>query len=380
MTGTRVAAVVIGGGFYGASVALRLRERGLDPVVVCEREPLLLSRASYSNQARVHSGYHYPRSFLTAFRSRANLQRFCAEYAPAVKRDFTSIYAIAARRSKVTPGQFERFMSDIGAPFERLSNTYRGLFDPRLIAAVYEVEEYAFDAARLREILTSQLARAGVEVRLGAEAYRVRPDGHLVHVDISEAAGTLTLTAPLVLNCAYARTNWNVRTSDSAGVLKHEIAEIALIDVPDELRDVAITVMDGPFFSCMPFPAERCHSLSHVRYTPHGSVLDAHGSLDPLTVLADTELHSRCASMLADASRFVPLVRHCVHRKSLFEVKSVLAHHEVDDGRPILLRREFEHPGILSLLGGKLDNVYDVLTELDRVLLTTLPLAGIQAA
>lgn len=375
------AALVIGGGFFGASVALHLRARGLSPVVLCEREQQLLARASYSNQARAHNGYHYPRSFLTAYRSRRNLQRFCAEYAAAVKRDFTCIYAIAARRSKVTPSQFERFMTDIGAPFERMANTYRGLFDPRLIAAAYVVDEYAFDATRLREILAQQLARAGVEVRLGTEARRIRPEGSVAHVDVVTGAGASTLSAPLVINCVYARTNWNVRNSPSPGVLKHEIAEIALVDVPDELRDVGITVMDGPFFSCMPFPAERCHSLSHVRYTPHGSVLDAGGLLDPLAILEHTQVQTRCASMLADASRFVPLLRECAHRRSLFEVKTVLAHHEIDDGRPIMLRREFGHPGVLSVLGGKLDNVYDVLQELDRLLAAVAaPLSAIEAA
>ncbi len=380
MSGSGAAAVVVGGGFFGAAVALHLRARGIGPVVLCERESQLLSRASYSNQARAHNGYHYPRSFLTAYRSRANLQRFCSEFASAVRRDFSCIYAIASHRSKVTPGQFERFMSDIGAPFERVSSHYRGLFNPRLIAAAYVVDEYAFDAMRLREILGAQLARAGVDVRMETEVRRIWPEGRLVNVDISDTGGCGTLTSPLVINCAYSRTNWNVRNSRCAGVLKHEIAEIALVDVPDQLREVAITVMDGPFFSCMPFPAERCHSLSHVRYTPHGSVLDGDGSVDPLALLTETELHSRCRSMLADASRFVPALRQCVHRRSLFEIKCVLAHHEVDDGRPILLRREFEHPGILSVLGGKLDNVYDVLTELDRLLGAGALASAIEAA
>ena len=32
-----------------------------------------------------------------------------------------------------------------------------------------------------------------------------------------------------------------------------ELAELALIEPPEELRPFGITVMDGPFFSCMPF-------------------------------------------------------------------------------------------------------------------------------
>ena len=69
-------AVIIGGGCYGSAIAIYLaKQRGLRRVILLEREPKLLSRASYTNQARVHNGYHYPRSFTTAFRSRVNLPR-----------------------------------------------------------------------------------------------------------------------------------------------------------------------------------------------------------------------------------------------------------------------------------------------------------------
>jgi glycine/D-amino acid oxidase-like deaminating enzyme len=374
------AAVIIGGGFFGCSIALHLHARGFAPVTVCEREERLLARASYANQARVHNGYHYPRSYLTACRSRANMAQFAREYAPALKRDYTSLYAIAARRSKVMPAQYERFMSDIGAQFERAGSSFSRLFDPRLTAAVYVTEEYAFDAARLREVLSTQLARAGVDIRLGTEALRVRPEGAGALVELRTPGGLQTLQAGLVINCGYARINWNVRDAANGSALKHEIAEIALVDVPQELRTVGITVMDGPFFSCMPFPAEECHSLSHVRYTPHAQALDPDGTQDPLTLLASAEPHSRCARMLADAARFVPLLRRARQRRSLFEIKTVLAQHEVDDGRPILLRRDFGHPAVLSVLGGKLDNVYDVLVELDRLLATTLSSAVTEAA
>ena len=371
--------VVIGGGFFGCMIALHLRARGVPRVTLCELEPRLLARASYSNQARVHSGCHYPRAFVTAYRSHANLQRFAKEFAPALKRDFTCLYAIAAHRSKVMANQFERFMQDIGARYERAATGYRGLFDPRLVAAAYIVDEYAFDAAKLRDIFGTQLARAGVDVRLGTEALRVLPDGQVVRVEVRGPSRTESLEASLVINCTYARTNWTVRQSSSMSRLKHEIAEVALMDVPRELADVGITVMDGPFFSCMPFPAEQCHSLTHVRYTPHGSVCDAGGDSDPLRLLAEPCV-SRAANMVADAARFVPVLRQSRHRKSLFEVKTVLLHHEVDDGRPILLRRDFAHPGVLSVLGGKLDNVYDVLAELDRLLETASLRAATEAA
>ena len=54
-------AVIIGGGFYGSAIAIYLaKTRGLRRVILLEREPELLLRASYNNRARVHNGYTIP--------------------------------------------------------------------------------------------------------------------------------------------------------------------------------------------------------------------------------------------------------------------------------------------------------------------------------
>ncbi|MFC4624273.1 FAD-dependent oxidoreductase [Daeguia caeni] len=145
-----VDAVVIGGGFYGAAIAIYLaKNRGLRHVILLEQEAELLSRASYSNQARVHNGYHYPRSFTTAYRSRVNLPRFIRDWPQAIKTDFVKLYAIARRNSKVTAKQFIRFCNEIGAKITPAEPALKRLFNPRLVEDVFLVEEYAFDTTRL---------------------------------------------------------------------------------------------------------------------------------------------------------------------------------------------------------------------------------------
>ena len=56
------------------------------------------------------------------------------------------------------------------------------------------------------------------------------------------------------MNATYAGTN---QILDMVGFskfnIKYELCEIILCDVNDKLRDVGFTVMDGPFFSIMPF-------------------------------------------------------------------------------------------------------------------------------
>jgi hypothetical protein len=65
--------------------------------------------------------------------------------------------------------------------------------------------------------------------------------------------------------------------------------------------------------------------------------------------------------MIRDVVRYLPAARDCVSRGSLWEVKTVLPRSEQDDSRPILFRPHFGLPNYHLVMGGKIDNVYDVV-------------------
>jgi glycine/D-amino acid oxidase-like deaminating enzyme len=359
-------AIVIGGGFYGAAIAIYLaKSRGFRDVVLVEREDALLQRASYNNQARVHNGYHYPRSFTTAFRSRVNLPRFVRDFPDAVKKDFTKLYAIARRNSKVTAKQFDRFCREIGASIEPAEPSLKGLFSEKLIEEVFLVQEHAFDSTRLAAWALRELAEAGVQVRYGTRVTSISNSATGPKVLCTAPSGSSELSASYVFNCTYS--GLNQFTGDFAGTqtrLKHEITEMALVDMPPHLKGIGITVMDGPFFSMMPFPARGLHTLSHVRYTPHCQWTDAVG-IDPYAKLASYHKESRAERMARDVARYMPSFTGFSIKDSLFEVKTILVKNEGDDGRPILFERHADIPGCYSILGGKIDNIYDALERLD---------------
>jgi len=361
-------AILVGGGFYGAAIAVYLaKQRGFSRVALIEREPTLLTRASYNNQARVHNGYHYPRSFTTAYRSRVNLPRFVRDWPDAVKCDFTKLYAIARRNSKVTARQFERFCGEIGAKLEPAPAPLRSLFEPRLIEAVFLVEEYAFDVSKLATWAQEELREAGVEIRIKTHVTSISStlNGCLAVEGRSETGETERLTARYVFNCTYS--GLNQFAGDFPGTrngLKQEITEMALMQAPAELKGLGITVMDGPFFSMMPFPARDLHTLSHVRYTPHMHWFDHRGA-DPYQKLDRYEKDTRVDRMVRDVARYMPAVLDARYVDSLFEVKTVLVKNEGDDGRPILFEKHELLPNCYSILGGKIDNIYDVLEKLD---------------
>jgi glycine/D-amino acid oxidase-like deaminating enzyme len=339
-------ALVIGGGFYGAEIALELRRIGFDRVVLAEREPGILRRASYVNQARVHNGYHYPRSLGTAERSRLNFERFVADYAPAVLNEMQAVYAIA-QGSRVSAAQFEAFCRTVGASCRPAPGRVAALFEPGMVEAAFLTRELAFDASRLAGRLQRELEEARVDLRLGQEARILGWEPGLVEV----AVGEQIERAAYVFNCTYAELEFVGAPLRAA--LKRELAEMLLIEPPPDLRGLGITVMDGPFFSTTPFPAAGLHSLSHVSYTPHESAVREDG-------LALRPLRSNRDAILRDSQRFLPCLAQARVVRSIFEIKAILMRNEADDGRPILIERNPEAPRILSVLGAKIDNIYDV--------------------
>jgi glycine/D-amino acid oxidase-like deaminating enzyme len=364
-------AVIIGGGFYGAAIAIYLaKQRNLRRILLVERESALLTRASYNNQARVHNGYHYPRSFTTAYRSRVNMPKFVRDWPQAVKQDFTKLYAIARRNSKVTAKQFERFCREIGVQIKTADPSLRALFEPRLIENVFLADEYVFDSTKLAQWANHELLESGVDVWLKARVTSIfteSPNGLRVTVQSGQAE-VEPISCKYIFNCTYS--GLNQFGGDYPGTrtgLKQEVTEMALVQVPPALQGLGITVMDGPFFSMMPFPPRGLHTLSHVRYTPHTNWMDERGC-DPYLKLENYERQTRVDRMLRDVARYLPSVVEANYADSLFEVKTVLMKNEGDDGRPILFEKHPELPGCYSILGGKIDNIYDVLETLENEL------------
>lgn len=360
--------VIAGGGFFGCTIALMLKRRGMQPLVV-ESESDLLTRASRVNQARVHGGYHYPRSLITAYRSRYNYERFRAEYREAVVDRFTKIYGVARSFSKVTAQQFSVFMDRIGAPLKPAPEAVEKMFDSRLTESVWIAEECAFDCSLLRERCRRDLEEAGIPVRLSTRVSGARRDaaGRV----IAELSDGSEWPVDLVVNATYSGLNLLTQGARLPVIpLKHELAEMALVKLPEELEGLSVTMMCGPFFSFMPYPSMKLTTLSHVRYTPHLQWFEKPGTeiKDPYERFAHLVKRSNYSYMVTDAARYIPALAKAEYAESIWEVKTLLPQTEVDDGRPILFRRDPLMPEVIHVMGGKIDNIFDVEDELDAVL------------
>jgi glycine/D-amino acid oxidase-like deaminating enzyme len=361
-------AIVIGGGIFGCYAALYLARQGRQ-VALLEQEERLFQKASLVNQARLHSGYHYPRSLATAAMSDEHKERFTADHRDFVNFSFEKYYAIDRFGSFTDPLQFERFCERVGIRCQQVEE--HPLFNFERLEALYLTEEYSFDPVRLgayyRQCVENQ---PNIQVTLGARLLAGRADGANWHVELQDA----TLVAPLVINATYASTNAVNRRFGLADIaLTHEISEIAFVTSP-QVRDLGLTVMDGPFGSMMPYGQSGLLSLSSVAYTHHKISYDLLPTFDcqsdeapecqPDRLGICTTCPRRPATnirkMLGQMSQYFADDVTFEHWMSYFTVKSKLKASQIDDGRPTEVARLSEQPDFYSLFAGKINSIYEI--------------------
>lgn len=360
--------LVVGGGFFGMNIAEYFASRGKS-VLLCEKYNGCMKRASYVNQARIHNGYHYPRSILTAMRSRLSFPRFVKDYPECVVRDFTKYYGIGKILGKINARQFREFCNRIGAECEEASADVFRLFDSHYIEKVFEVKEFAFDSEILCRIMMKRIAEANVELLLSTSVESfVRDESGFLATLKSDSKQSYKIRTDQIFNCTYSNLNaLNAASGIGLIPLKYEMTEMALVEIPESLQGKAFTIMCGPFFSLMPFPSQNLYSLSHVRYTPHYEWKDSKENyISPLQICDADPKRTAYPEMILDASRYLPAVKDCKYKKSIWEVKTLLPASEIDDSRPILFMPDYGVPGYHCIMGGKIDNVYDVIEAIEH--------------
>ena len=148
--------IIIGAGLYGLYAAQKCGAAG-QRVLVLERDPAPFMRATYINQARVHMGYHYPRSYSTAIKSAHYFQRFCRDYDFCLHTSFDQIYATSAHFSWTNAAEFRRFCAAAKIRYDDVAP--ERYFNNGMCDGAFLTTEYTYDAQVLKNWFLEQLAK-----------------------------------------------------------------------------------------------------------------------------------------------------------------------------------------------------------------------------
>lgn len=362
--------IIIGAGLYGLYAALFCAKKG-EKVLVVEYDPEAFSRASYINQARVHMGYHYPRSYTTAKTSADYYDRFIEDYEFCIHNSFNKIYAISKNFSWTNAAQFKKFCANTDILCKPINiDEY---FKEEFCEGAYLSQECSYDAQALKKYFLEELEKyPNAQIFYNThiiKATKMSDEYSLVTNDNEE------LTTKFVLNTTYASINQVLKIFGEEPLnIKYELCEVILCKVSDNLRNVGITMMDGPFFSLMPFGQTEFHSLTAVNFTPHKTSHSLSPKFDCQERSNNTCSNNKlgnCNTCIAKPKTSWPFM-HAIAKKylnenitieyveSLYSVKPILQASEVDDSRPTVIKEFSSKPKLISVLSGKINTVYDL--------------------
>jgi len=362
--------IIFGAGLYGLYSALRSGEKG-DKVLLLEYDDAPFKRASYINQARVHMGYHYPRSYSTAIKSAGYFEKFNSEFQDSILAEFNQVYATSSALSWTDDNQFEKFCMDANIPCDRISPMK--YFQSGKCSGAFLTKEYTYDAAILLKTLMERINKyPEISIIYNSRIKAIKQVNS--HYDVILQNGAKHSTE-FIINTTYASVNQVLSQLDySPFKIKYEICEIILCNIPNSFINVGVTVMDGPFFSLMPFGKTGLHSLTSVTFTPHKASFDSLPTFGCQATNKDycsPKQLGNCNScskkpksawdyMSALAKKYLIPEFRFDYNKSLFSIKPILMASEIDDSRPTIIKVSSESPKFVSILSGKINTIYDI--------------------
>lgn len=369
--------IIIGAGLYGLYAAGFCADKG-QHVLVLEYDDVPFKRATYINQARVHMGYHYPRSLTTAVKSAGYFRRFVNDFGFCIHQKFDQIYATSDRFSWTNAEQFQDFCRAAEIKCEEVAVSK--YFKTGMCDGAFLTEEYTYDAMILKKYYQDKLKDyANVDMIFGARINKIIKQNKVFLVETENGE---TFEAPFVLNATYASVNQVIDKVEGIKKelfdIKYELCEIILCKPSELLKDIGITVMDGPFFSIMPFGKTGLHSLTAVTFTPHVTSYDSKPVFGCQKDLPKGEESGCSPDQLGNCNTCVhkpdsawPYMSHLAdkylkpeyeyfYEQSLYSMKPILKSSEVDDSRPTAIKVMSTEPAFISVLSGKINTVYDL--------------------
>lgn len=338
-------AAVIGAGIFGCTAAIELAHAGVE-VDLYERHSNILHGASRASCARLHHGYHYPRSPQVDMASHA--AGFSTRFPTAVDRSAMHYYCITKDDTRTPAAEFLAFC-------DRLDLPYTVIDPPQVRDSVdvcVRVPEATVDIAALRDVLGRELQAARVLFHPYSDVAPDEMDGY-----------------DWIVQATYGQ--------DSGRVLRWEVCETALVRLGWQYANHSFVILDGPFACLDPEPGTDQHVLYDVVNSVHSANVGLRPEIpDHLAPLVDkgtvfTE-QTRVDQMVQTAGRYLDGLGAPEYCGSRFTVRAVLPDVDATDERPTLVERD---GNVISVLSGKIDTAVWAAEQVAALVREAVPVA-----
>jgi predicted dehydrogenase/glycine/D-amino acid oxidase-like deaminating enzyme len=337
---------VVGGGLFGAACTMELAANF--DITLFERHPALLAEASYLNQWRHHSGFHYPRSIETIQEIQIAKNDFESMFEDAILRDVDAYFAVSAFGEEISRERYIATCVANGLKFE-IVDPPDDIDYPDKVSVCLHTDEAVVEIDQLTRLLSNRLAASPhVDLRLGSEVLgaELSPDGRK-RLRVRGPTGERVEEFDFLINTTYSNSNIIARwLGFPVRPLRFDLLEMAVYRIPGAPRFM-MTLLDAPFTSLTTLGSNDLFLLSHIYQSVLASQVTPNGLPPDFGRLA-----SNHENLYRHGLRYLPILKNATYVESRLGLRTVQANSEDFDGRPtVIVPHGF---GCWSVLGGKL--------------------------
>lgn len=339
--------IIIGGGIHGITAALALAETNANVTVIDKRHKLLQGTSGATHN-RAHMGYHYPRSIKTAEECLQGLNYFQEKYPKALYYPKKAYYLIAKKDSKTTTEDYIRFCDSLKLDYKLVWPSNK-LVSKEHLDSSFCVPEPCFNLRILNQLLERKISQKKVTVVNNATVVDLVPkkDG-LYKVAIISENIRKDLKANIVINATYAYSNSILHLCNldcDGSEYCYHTTEVVVVK-NNCLSIPALTVMDGPFITILPYAGYK--GLSLVYDVAHSVVHRQEGFLykEPQKTVSNWNKISE------HGQKYFPFFKKLEYIKSLWGSRPVPVR-DTDNSRHTTIICHKTFPGIYTIREGK---------------------------
>ena len=341
---------VIGGGFFGSCISLKLKEKNSNfHIDLFERGNDLLQGTSGKNQFRCHRGYHYPRSKKTYLECQKSYFGFKKMFKDSFEES-DNYYAISKNNSKTTFNEYINFLEDVNLKYQITNNA---LIKDEMVEGVVKVPEYLININKARNILKKRIEKLNINLYLNHEI--------ALDKDFKNKYDFVILAT--YENNNLLKNNIGIKTDKYF----YQLVEKIIIKRPKIFDRFSCVVIDGDFVSIDPYSRD-FHVIGHVKKSVISKSNTKKGfkisrELDELVKKYDVNEINRTlfSDIKKDFVKYFNNFENTQYFRSFFVIRCTKKNK--DDERTTNI--DF-HKNIISVHSGKWINCVEAGTEISR--------------
>ena len=341
---------IIGAGFFGSTIALKLSKK--HTVHLFEKEKDILNGASRVNQFRFHMGFHYPRSQKTIKEIKSSYKLFINFYSNKVFGNTKNYYAVANKGSKTS---FNKYLRVIRRNY--LNHKITPFKFPRTSKLIL-TNEKVLDYFKFKKILKQKIKKSSIKLFLKKQFSK-----------------NLLNNYDKIIVCTYSSNNKLLRSLSSKYVKKKnrfELIEKILVKLPKKFKNHSYVVIDGKFVCLDPYLGTNYHLLSDVKYSKIEIIKkEIPNFRSSKKRFLDNKIRknikkSNFKYFISHSSNYLPFLKEAKYIGSMFVIRALKRNVEKTDERTGGIN--FIDNKIISVFSGKWNTCVYVADRIKKIL------------